>query len=56
MIIRRSLWTGASWAEGKCWDNAVLESFFATLKKEEVHRERYLTRAGEVRHLSGQDK
>jgi transposase InsO family protein len=28
---------------GNCWDNAVVESFFATLKKEEVHRERYLT-------------
>lgn len=26
---------------GNCWDNAPLESFFATLKKEEVHRERY---------------
>ncbi|PQV64632.1 Transposase InsO [Abditibacterium utsteinense] len=29
---------------GNCWDNAVVESFFATLKKQEVHRERYLTR------------
>lgn len=29
---------------GNCWDNAVVESFFATLKKEEVHREHYLTR------------
>ncbi len=29
---------------GNCWDNAVVESFFATLKKEKVHRERYLTR------------
>ena len=29
---------------GDCWDNAVVESFFATLKKEEVHRESYLTR------------
>ena len=28
---------------GNCWDNAVVESFFATLKKEEVHREYYLT-------------
>ena len=24
---------------GNCWDNAPIESFFATLKKEEVHRE-----------------
>jgi transposase InsO family protein len=30
--------------KGNCWDNAVVESFFATLKKEEVHREDYLTR------------
>jgi transposase InsO family protein len=29
---------------GNCWDNAVVESFFATLKKEEVHRQDYLTR------------
>jgi len=29
---------------GNCWDNAPLESFFATLKKELVHRERYQTR------------
>jgi transposase InsO family protein len=29
---------------GNCWDNAVVESFFATLKKEEVHREHYQTR------------
>jgi transposase InsO family protein len=28
---------------GNCWDNAVVESFFATLKKEEVHRQDYLT-------------
>lgn len=28
---------------GNCWDNAVVESFFATLKKELVPREHYLT-------------
>lgn len=28
---------------GNCWDNAPVESFFATLKKEEVHREEYVT-------------
>ena len=27
---------------GNCWDNAMMESFFATLKKERVHRENYL--------------
>jgi transposase InsO family protein len=30
--------------KGNCWDNAPVESFFATLKKEEVHREEYRTR------------
>jgi len=29
---------------GNCWDNAPVESFFATLKKELVHREEYRTR------------
>lgn len=27
--------------KGNCWDNAPLESFFATLKKELVHRQKY---------------
>lgn len=29
---------------GNCWDNAPMESFFATLKKELVHHEDYATR------------
>jgi transposase InsO family protein len=29
---------------GNCWDNAPMESFFASLKKELVHREEYATR------------
>ena len=29
---------------GACWDNAVAESFFGTLKTELVHHERYRTR------------
>jgi transposase InsO family protein len=31
---------------GDCWDNAPMESFFATLKKELVHHESYRTRGG----------
>jgi len=27
--------------KGNCWDNAPIESFFATLKKELVHRQKY---------------
>jgi hypothetical protein len=30
---------------GNCYDNAVVESFFATLKRERVHRQSYRTRA-----------
>jgi transposase InsO family protein len=30
--------------KGNCWDNAVAESFFATLKKEEIHRKKYQTK------------
>ena len=30
---------------GNCWDNAPMESFFASLKKELVHAEDYATRA-----------
>ena len=29
---------------GHCWDDAVAESFFATLKKQAVHGEHFLTR------------
>jgi len=29
--------------KGNCWDNAMMESFFATLKKERVHHEFYAT-------------
>jgi putative transposase len=31
--------------KGDCWDNAPVESFFATLKKELVYRTRFKTRA-----------
>ena len=35
--------------KGNCWDNAMMESFFASLKKELVHREVFETR-DEARH------
>mgnify|MGYP001822929884 CR=1 FL=1 len=31
--------------KGNCWDNAMMESFFATLKKERIHQEEYATRS-----------
>ena len=30
--------------KGNCWDNAIAESFFHTLKVELVHEKRYKTR------------
>ncbi len=30
--------------KANCWDNAMMESFFATLKKERIHLESYATR------------
>ena len=30
--------------KGNCWDNACVESFFGTLKKELIHHRRYVTR------------
>jgi len=37
--------------KGNCWDNACVESFFATLKKELIHHERYATRADAIQHI-----
>ena len=37
---------------GNCWDNAVVESFFATLKAELVHGARWPTRAAAHRALA----
>ena len=34
--------------KGDCWDNAVAESFFSTLKAELVHEARYETRAAAI--------
>ncbi len=32
--------------KGDCWDNAVSESFFHTLKTELIHQQTYQTRSG----------
>ena len=37
--------------KGNCWDNAVVESFFSTLKRELVHHESYATHAEARRSL-----
>jgi len=35
---------GSMSRKGDCWDNAVMESFFATLKTEMIYHERFVTR------------
>jgi transposase InsO family protein len=44
-LLERQRFTGSMSRKGNCYDNAVAESFFATLKKELVHRTRFRTRA-----------
>ena len=44
-VLERSGCTCSMSRRGNCWDNAVVESFFATLKCELVHGERFETRA-----------
>jgi transposase InsO family protein len=42
--LRRAQATPSMSRKGDCWDNAPMESFFSTLKRERVHRRRYWTR------------
>lgn len=44
-LLRESNLEASYSALGNCWDNAVVESFFHTLKVEEVRSSRYRTRA-----------
>ena len=37
---------------GDCWDNAVVESFFSTLKRELVHRSSWPTRSAATRAIA----
>lgn len=43
-LLRKHGVTCSMSRKGNCWDNAPMESFFATLKKELVHHQRYETR------------
>jgi transposase InsO family protein len=43
-LIAKHALTQSMSRRGNCWDNAVAESFFATLKKQAIHGERFLTR------------
>ena len=37
--------TGSMSRRGNCWDNACVESFFGTVKRELIHHRQYRTRA-----------
>ena len=43
-ILSHNEFVGSMSRKGDCWDNAVAESFFHTLKVELIHRFRFLTR------------
>ena len=43
-LLKSPLITQSMSRKGNCWDNAVAESFFKSLKKECVYRNVYLTR------------
>jgi len=44
-LLRRENITCSMSRKGNCWDNAMMESFFASLKKELIYQENYETRA-----------
>jgi putative transposase len=44
-LLREENITCSMSRKGNCWDNALMESFFATLKKERVYQENYATRS-----------
>ena len=50
-LLQRQGITCSMSRKGNCWDNAVMESFFATLKKELIHQQRYATREEAKRSL-----
>jgi putative transposase len=43
-LLRRTRMTCSMSGKGDCWDNAVMESFWSTLKTELVHHKHYATR------------
>jgi putative transposase len=45
-LIKARSFVGSMSKKGCCWDNAVAESFFGSLKQERVHWRNYATRCG----------
>ena len=52
-VLQRHGAIGSMSRVGNCWDNAVMESFFATLKAELVQPAQWPTRAAARRALTG---
>ena len=52
-VLRHHGMIGSMSRRGDCWDNAVVESFFATLKTELGSTDRWRTRAAAAQALSG---
>lgn len=50
-LLKKHAVTCSMSRKGNCWDNAPMESFFGTLKKELVHHVRYATRQEARRSL-----
>jgi len=44
-LLREQNITCSMSRKGNCWDNAMMESFFATLKQERIYQDDYVTRA-----------
>jgi transposase InsO family protein len=49
--LRRRGITCSMSRKGDCWDNAVVESFFATIKRELIHRCQFATRERAAREI-----
>ena len=43
--------TGSMSRRGNCWDNACVESFFGTLKRERIYQRQYRTRDEATRDI-----
>ena len=43
-LLKSQKFIGSMSRKGNCWDNAVVESFFGSLKQERVHWRHYQTR------------
>jgi len=50
-LIREHKIVGSMSRKGDCWDNAVVESFFGSLKSERLHWRRYLTRSAAYKDI-----